>query len=137
MANTYIQTSADATEVRIAIDVLIDDEMLPDSMILSDVFTGRAEDWVTRQVDVSKADFGKVKRLCILRCAYIMIGPVRSRTGYAVDEMRVELEKIDFEKKRANLFADMTEELKPLPKVDEPTGGGTSLLFTTASGGRG
>jgi hypothetical protein len=130
-----LTTSADYPDIRGAIDVSLDADSLPDTVIGLDRYIGRAERWVAeRTTDVGD----HAKQAVISRCAALLVPHIPNITSESRPGFSYQRQALDVEMAVGQLNADALEE------IDLANGGDskTSLdlrptIFSAANGCRG
>jgi hypothetical protein len=133
-------TAAVYSDIRAAIDISLDDTVLPDSIIALDLYAGAAErEVLSRDADAltrTGADLARVTTAAVLFAAARLAPAIPNITAEESDDVRYTRQAVDWAKRAADLRALAEIELQAVlaPSATTPS---RPTMFARAMGGRG
>lgn len=136
---TTLLTVQTYPSIRAALGVLVDSNLLPDSIIQMDLYAGRAQAWLETKDPLwatrTGADHQHLVNAVVLRCAGLLasVMPALTAESFKGGEYNYSAEPVDWTARGAALMADAEDEVQQVIAAEEDVStANMPVMFTSA-----
>lgn len=135
---TTLLTVQTYPSIRAALGVLVDSNLLPDTIIQMDLYAGRAQSWLESKDPLwatrTGADHQHLVNAVVLRCAGLLASVMPSLTAEAfAGEYNYSAQPVDWTARAAALMADAEDEVQQVIAAEEDVStANMPVMFTSA-----